>query len=317
MENSDNSAVVSVAVVAEQNNNTQREYVSSKISGRCFWCGFPLYADCFCEFDNNSDLDPPFSSRDDDEELEGSNYFATEVIGEYFNEDDWNIRDFDVGNIYTADWDTKEYPFLWNKFYEHEQWGNMYANITWNMFEINQYLNYEQFEDRKYDAIYRNLNELYYKVDDFNGDELENPYYYVANCRYFTFIRWLILTPHLSFLKKMDGDLSYFNKKLFKACDFAIWLLDEIYNFEEQNPRVNSIPNPYANTEGDVHCRDECVEQITEFIKVCKSILIIQRFARKTIYKRKTIYQVYTFNTLLKERPNVNLDCIQKILCCI
>ena len=302
----------STASVIEQQ---QQPIIQNFISvGHCYWCRRPLHYDCLCELNYDSD----YADQNDDSD-------ESYVYGDYCDDTGYNVRDPEVKHIYTSDWSTKAYPFLWDKFVEDEySHGNLYKCINWNMFEINQYCGKSSFpanpslgaafEEKRYNAIITNLNILSNASMDTENLGLDHPDYYVAKCRYFTFLRWLILTPHFSFVVKKNIDMIWFNTNLRLVYEKASWLLDTILQYEEENPNINSIPNPYASTIGDIYCRDECVEQITEFIKLIKSILIIQTFIKKIAYKRKTIYKIYSFNTLRTCVPKLNLDCLQTIL---
>lgn len=276
---------------------------------RCFWCGRPENHNCLCELDYNSDFDGIRDERENEHECDWE-YERTCIIDEFLDEDGFNVRDYSVGAIYTADWE----KMLWRQFKQPIQAGNMYTNINWNMFTINQYSLDENFVSQRYIAIYNNLNTLAANSLD-SDDDMDDPYYYVNKCRYFTFLRWLILSPHLGFLASQE-DLTKFNVNLCQIYHKAFYILEQIYFWEYENPDLNSIPNPYDSTFGDVHCRDECIDAIVDFIKVCESILILQRWIRTRIYKRKTIRKVCAFNVLRSEqmRYNINMDCIQQIL---
>ena len=325
MNNNDVNYAITESTESSSPTHQDQQIIQSVVhGGHCYWCGRPSHYDCLCELDYNSDYDK-FNQEDEYDE-----YDLSYEPGEYFDDTGYNVRDPQVRVIYKEDWNSKKWPFLWNKFVEDEYThGNLFKCINWNMFEINQYYkgyihfypsfgfqdNLDSvFEEKRLNAIFTNLNILSNASNDTEELGLWHPDYYVAKCRYFTFLRWLILTPHFSFLVKKNTNMVQFNNNLEKVYQTACWLLDNILQWEQENPNLNSIPNPYASTIGEVHCRDECVEQISEFIKFYKSILIIQQFIKKIAYKKKTIYKIYSFNTLRSYIPKLNLDCLQNIL---
>lgn len=307
------NTVVETETTSQSNTNNLNPAVINIINNwynGCFWCGRPSYYDCLCELEYSSDYED--FRRDRERENDYWLYESTLIEGPYTDENGFDVRDYSLGAIHTADWR----HLLWDKFAQDEQGGNTYVKINWNMFEINQYSLDSKHSNQRLDAIYENLNILANNSLS-TDDDMDYSIYYVDKCRYLTFIRWLILSPHLGFLASQE-DMTQFNQKLYTLFDRAEWLLDTIYYWEEQHPGQLSIPNPYASTLGELDCRDECIDVITDFIKLCKSILIIQRWMRANAYKRKTIRRVSAFNTLRSEKlkVNINLDCIQYILAC-
>jgi len=291
-------------------NMNVNQYIEIK---RCFWCGRPDTYNCLCELDYNSDFD---GIRDDEREHECDwKYERTCIIGDFSDEFGFNVRDYSVGPIYTADWE----KLLWRQFKQPLQSENTYININWNMFNINQYSinignNNNMFISQRYIAIYTNLVTLASNSLDSDND-INDPYYYVNKCRYFTFLRWLILSPHLGFLASQE-DLTKFNANLCQIYYKAILLLEEIYEYGRVYPGFSCIHNPYENIIGEAYCHNQCINSIIDFIKVCESILILQKWMRSRIYKIKMIRRVYAFNALRNNnmKYNINFDCIQQIL---
>jgi len=316
MNNNNNNSSGDVTVVDQVANvtpNNIENYTPSDIgrsflfSGSCHWCKRPLYHDCFCELEYNSDF-----GRDDDYEEDERTHVILEsyVPGEYLDENGLNVRDSNVEHIYTYDWEC----FFWNEYHQNTFVGNSYKMINWNMFSINQYSLDDKFENERYDAIYKNLNQLATLSQETNGD-YDNPAYYINKGRYFTFLTWLIKSPHFAFLVNKEEDMIDFNKNLKSIYDVAVWLEDSIYRWEEEG--FVPVPHNYAlqTVDVDEECKNDFLDTITDFIKLCDSILKIQRWARSRIYRKKTIYKVYTFNHLRKAKSDlINLDCIQHIL---